>query len=92
VVEGASITLCCNAGYLAGFLDVVHAAHVAIELESPVKPAVLRPIDDSDLTYIVMPMNRPPAPTSRPAPPAEALSTSPATPDITKARAPKKSA
>jgi DNA polymerase-3 subunit beta len=59
VVEGASVTLYCNADYLIGFLNVVRAKLISLELESATRPATLRPIDESDLTYLVMPMSRP---------------------------------
>lgn len=69
VVEGVSITVSFNITYLTSVLGALAAAgveHVAIEVESPVSPAVLRTLDGTDFVYILMPM-KPPSATALPA-------------------------
>ena len=64
VVEGASVTVSFNITYLTSVLGALVAAgveHVAIEVESPVRPAVLRTLDGTDFVYLLMPMKQPPA-------------------------------
>ena len=55
-VEGEDITIGLNAIYLLDVLRVIESEQVAMEATSPLSAVTIKPLDDSDFSYIVMPM------------------------------------
>jgi DNA polymerase-3 subunit beta len=45
-----------NARYLLEALSVIDSAQVALELNDPLSPGVMRPVDDLHYFYVIMPM------------------------------------
>ncbi|MCC6446742.1 MAG: DNA polymerase III subunit beta [Armatimonadetes bacterium] len=54
--EGGDIKIAFNAKYLADVLNVMDFEGLHLELTDPLKPGVLKPAEDIDFTYIIMPM------------------------------------
>jgi DNA polymerase-3 subunit beta len=56
-VDGKGLRIMFNVRYLTDVLGVIDTAQVALELESPQKPGVVRPVGADDYTYVIMPMH-----------------------------------
>jgi len=55
-VEGDGTTIAFNARYLVEVLQNVQAEQFVMELNGPLSPGVLRPVDDATYTHVVMPV------------------------------------
>ncbi|MBI3998206.1 MAG: DNA polymerase III subunit beta, partial [Armatimonadetes bacterium] len=55
-VEGESVPTAFNARYLLDCLTVLEADEVTLELTGPLSPGALRPVGQSDYTYILAPV------------------------------------
>lgn len=55
--DGGAIEAAFSAAYLAAALGVMDEPQTAIELTTPLEPAVLRPVGDDDFKHIIMPMH-----------------------------------
>ncbi|MES2953255.1 MAG: DNA polymerase III subunit beta [Patescibacteria group bacterium] len=58
VFEGELATMSFNAKYVLDGLQSIGEEKVAVSLNGPGKPLVIKPVRDTSLTYLVMPMNR----------------------------------
>ena len=56
VREGDDITLICNGRYLVDLLNVLDSDGVQIELTEPLRPFIVRPVDDDAFLCVMMPM------------------------------------
>jgi DNA polymerase-3 subunit beta len=56
-VDGGEIQIIFNVKYLAAVLTVLESAEVALELTSAARPGLLRPVNDADYRYVIMPMH-----------------------------------
>jgi DNA polymerase-3 subunit beta len=56
-VDGQEQQIIFNVKYLADVLSVIGTPEVAIEINAPTKPGVIRPIGSADYTYVIMPMH-----------------------------------
>lgn len=57
LVDGPAIEIALNATFVAELLSVLKAGQVAIELQSPLDAALLRPVDGAAFIHIIMPMS-----------------------------------
>lgn len=57
LVEGPDIEIAFNVKYLIDVLNVIDAAQISLELSNPTSPGVIRPVGDTELTIVVMPMH-----------------------------------
>jgi DNA polymerase-3 subunit beta len=46
-----------NVKYLTDVLGVIGTAEVALELNTPQQPGVVKPVAESDYVYVIMPMH-----------------------------------
>jgi DNA polymerase III subunit beta len=56
-VNGPAIEIAFNAKYLSEVLNVMDAAQVAIETNSPDKPGIFKPVGSDDFVHVIMPMH-----------------------------------
>jgi DNA polymerase-3 subunit beta len=56
-VEGQPAQIAFNAKYLTDVLGAINTAQVAIELQSPSNPGVIKPVGKEDYTHVIMPMH-----------------------------------
>jgi DNA polymerase-3 subunit beta len=56
-VDGGEQQVIFNAKYLSEVLAVTDATEVAVEMTSPQRPGLIRPVGNDDYTYIIMPMS-----------------------------------
>ncbi len=56
-VDGPEQQIIFNVKYLADVLSVIGTPEVAIEINSPTKPGVIKPVGPADYTYVIMPMH-----------------------------------
>lgn len=56
-IEGDGMEIAFNAKYMLDVLGVVGSDQVAIEMTSLQSPGVFRPVDDTEFTHVIMPMN-----------------------------------
>ncbi len=56
-VDGKGIEIIFNVKYLTDVLAVIDTENVALELNSPQQPGVVKPVGESDYTYVIMPMH-----------------------------------
>ena len=56
-VDGPEQQIIFNVKYLADVLSVIGTPEVAIEVNAPTKPGVIKPIGHADYTYVIMPMH-----------------------------------
>lgn len=56
-VDGQGLEIIFNVKYLTDVLGVLDTPEVALELNSPQQPGVIKPIGESDYTYVIMPMH-----------------------------------
>ncbi len=54
--EGEELTVAFNPGYLLDGIEVIAGDRVVIESVDALKPALVRPVDDSDFIYLLMPV------------------------------------
>jgi DNA polymerase-3 subunit beta len=55
-IEGDSTSIAFNARYLEQALGNMEGEQVALELNGPLSPGVLRPVGDSDYIHVIMPV------------------------------------
>ena len=46
-----------NVKYLTDVLGVIETPSVALELNTPQQPGVIKPVGESDYAYVIMPMH-----------------------------------
>ena|SRR5579859_546323 len=56
-VDGKGLEIIFNVKYLTDVLAVLDTPEVALELNSPQQPGVVKPIGAGDYTYVIMPMH-----------------------------------
>jgi DNA polymerase-3 subunit beta len=56
-VDGAAAQIAFNAKYLADVLGVITTGQVAVELQSPANPGVIKPVGKDDYVHVIMPMH-----------------------------------
>ena len=56
-VDGPAQQIIFNVRYLSDVLAVIDTPEVAIEVNAPTKPGVIRPVGVADYTYVIMPMH-----------------------------------
>jgi DNA polymerase-3 subunit beta len=56
VREGDDLEIAFNAKYLLDVLDVLESEEVAVELTESLRPAVFKPVDQTDYLCVIMPM------------------------------------
>jgi DNA polymerase-3 subunit beta len=56
-VDGPEQQIIFNVRYLADVLAVLDTPEVAIEVNAPTKPGVIRPVGSTDYVYVIMPMH-----------------------------------
>jgi DNA polymerase III subunit beta len=56
-VDGPEQQIIFNVKYLAEVLAVMGTPEVAIEINAPTKPGVIKPVGPADYTYVIMPMH-----------------------------------
>ncbi len=56
-VDGPEQQIIFNVKYLVDVLSVIGTPEVAIEIISPTKPGVIKPVGPADYTYVIMPMH-----------------------------------
>jgi len=55
-VDGAEMEIAFNANYLIDGLNSISEEEVLLELNNPLKPGILRPVDAQNFIYLVMPV------------------------------------
>jgi DNA polymerase III subunit beta len=55
-VQGEPLQIAFNVRYLLDGLKAMAAEQVVLHCNAPTTPAVLRPLDDTSFTYLVMPV------------------------------------
>jgi DNA polymerase-3 subunit beta len=58
-IEGEPLTVAFNAKYISDVLGVITSYQVALELNGPAQPGVVRPQDGTDFLHVMMPMSIP---------------------------------
>lgn len=56
-VDGPDMQVIFNVKYLSEVLGVLDTPEVALEVNSPASPGVIRPVGPADYTYVIMPMS-----------------------------------
>ncbi len=56
-VDGEEMQIIFNVDYLVDVLNVIDTPEVALEVTSPTRPGVVRPVGSTDYTYVIMPMH-----------------------------------
>jgi DNA polymerase-3 subunit beta len=56
-VEGQPVEIAFNAKYLMDILGVLRSDQVVYDVTTPSSPGVIRPVDDTDFTHVIMPMH-----------------------------------
>lgn len=56
-VDGPELQIIFNVKYLADVLAVLDTPEVALEVNAPTKPGVIKPVGAEDYTYVIMPMH-----------------------------------
>jgi DNA polymerase-3 subunit beta len=56
-VDGPELQIIFNVKYLADVLAVIDTPEVALEVASPTRPGVIKPVGPADYTYVIMPMH-----------------------------------
>lgn len=56
-VEGQPLEIAFNAKYLLDILGVLRSDQVVYDVSTPSSPGVIRPVDDSEFTHVIMPMH-----------------------------------
>ena len=59
VIEGEPLTVAFNARYISDVLNVITSGQVALELNGPAQPGVVKPLDGTDYLHVMMPMSIP---------------------------------
>jgi DNA polymerase III subunit beta len=55
-VAGAPLEIAFNPQFLVDGIDSVEGDEIAIQLSSPLRPGLLRPVDSDDFSYLAMPI------------------------------------
>ncbi|MEI6046535.1 MAG: DNA polymerase III subunit beta [Chloroflexota bacterium] len=56
-VDGAAAQIAFNAKYMSDVLGVLNTGQVAIELQTPANPGVIKPVGKDDYVHVIMPMH-----------------------------------
>ncbi len=56
-VDGSNAQIAFNAKYLADVLNVIGTGQVALELQQPSNPGVIKPVGKDDYVHVIMPMH-----------------------------------
>ena len=56
-VDGPELQIIFNVKYLADVLSVIDTPEVALEVNAPTRPGVIKPVGSADYTYVIMPMH-----------------------------------
>jgi DNA polymerase-3 subunit beta len=56
-VDGAPAQIAFNAKYLSDVLSAITTGQVAVELQSPSNPGVIKPVGKEDYVHVIMPMH-----------------------------------
>jgi DNA polymerase-3 subunit beta len=56
-VDGSPAQIAFNAKYMADVLSVLTTGQVAIELQTPANPGVIKPVGKDDYVHVIMPMH-----------------------------------
>ena len=56
-VDGKGLRIMFNVKYLTEVLGVIDTPEVALELDSAQKPGIVKPVGETDYTYVIMPMH-----------------------------------
>jgi DNA polymerase-3 subunit beta len=56
-IDGEALEIIFNVDYLVDVLNVLDTPEVALELTSPTRPGLVRPVGSFDYTYVIMPMH-----------------------------------
>jgi DNA polymerase-3 subunit beta len=56
-IDGQDLTVIFNVRYITEVLGVIDTPEIALELNTPQAPAVVRPVGGADYTYVMMPMH-----------------------------------
>jgi DNA polymerase-3 subunit beta len=56
-IEGPSILIAFNVGFLREVLDVIKTPNVALETTTESSPGVIRPVGKDDFLHVIMPMH-----------------------------------
>lgn len=56
-VDGATAQIAFNAKFMSDVLNAISTAQVALELQSPSNPGVIKPVGRDDYVYVIMPMH-----------------------------------
>lgn len=56
-VDGKGLRIMFNVKYLTDVLAIIDTPEVALELDSAQKPGVVKPVGETDYTYVIMPMH-----------------------------------
>jgi DNA polymerase-3 subunit beta len=56
-MDGPDQQIIFNVKYLADVLNVINTPEVALEVTSPSRPGVIKPVGPADYTYVIMPMS-----------------------------------
>ncbi|HZS91885.1 MAG TPA: DNA polymerase III subunit beta [Chloroflexota bacterium] len=59
VVEGGPLSIAFNVRYIAEVLGVISSGQVALELNGPTQPGVVKPQDGTDFLHVMMPLSIP---------------------------------
>ena len=57
LVDGQSAQIAFNAKYMVDVLNIINTAEVALELQSPSHPGVVKPVGKDDYVHVIMPMH-----------------------------------
>ncbi len=55
-IDGEPVEIAFNVRYLREVLDVIKSPNVALETSTPTSPGVIRPVDEDEFLYVLMPM------------------------------------
>ncbi len=59
VIEGEALNIAFNAKWISDVLNVIGSSQVALELNGPAQPGVVKPLDGTDFLHVIMPMSVP---------------------------------
>lgn len=57
MVDGQSAQIAFNAKYMSDVLSIIDTGQVALELQSPSNPGVIKPVGKEDYVHVIMPMH-----------------------------------
>jgi DNA polymerase-3 subunit beta len=56
-VDGQNAQIAFNAKYLGDVLNVISTGQVALEMQTPSNPGVVKPVGRDDYVHVIMPMH-----------------------------------